>query len=217
MSALGDAVYLRQLKVGPMENFVYLVGPHNGTEAFVVDPAWDAGAILAQAHEDGRCLRGVLLTHAHFDHTNALDEVLGRTGGTVYLHEKEAGFSGLRGAPYVEVGDGEILFIEGQRILCLHTPGHTPGSLCFLIDGHLICGDTLFIGACGRCDLPGGDPEALFHSLVGKLASLDGQTRVWPGHDYGTTPSARLDSERRTNPYLQQRGLEEFLRLVGTG
>ena len=206
-----NPLYLRQMEVGPMQNFVYLVGDNAKREALVVDPAWDIPSVLAAAEKEGFQVKGALITHTHFDHVNGLEELLNRTDGTVYIHKNEAqylkGMKGniqqMSGGEKVKVGDVEINF--------LHTPGHTPGSQCFLIGNHLVSGDTLFINACGRCDLPGGSPEEMYRSLE-KLAGLDEDTILYPGHNYADEPSSTIKNEKRFNPYMQLTNLDDFLK-----
>ena len=205
------ALYLKQMEIGPMQNFVYLIGDQNVREALIVDPAWDVEAVLKTAEKDGFKIKGALVTHTHFDHVNGLEELLQKTDGAVYIHKNEAEFlKGMKqnikkmdGGDRVKVGQVEIRF--------LHTPGHTPGSQCFLVDKNLISGDTLFINACGRCDLPGGDPEEMYRSL-NQLADLDGATVLYPGHNYADEPTSTIGNEKQFNPYLQVTNLEDFLK-----
>lgn len=205
------SLYIKQLEMGPMENFVYFVGDANSREVFVVDPAWDAKKIIAEAGREDVTIKGALLTHSHFDHTNALEELLERTGGTAYAHADEMPYlKGIKGK-VVAVKDGEKIKIGSIEITCLHTPGHTPGSQCFLADGNLFSGDTLFVGACGRCDLPGGSAEAMYASLL-KLSRLDQNTVVYPGHYYAEEPTSTIGREKQSNPYMQLGTEGEFRR-----
>ncbi|HLD56174.1 MAG TPA: MBL fold metallo-hydrolase, partial [Candidatus Omnitrophota bacterium] len=146
-------LYLKQMEVGPMQNFVYLIGDKAKREALVVDPAWDVKAVLRAADEEGFQVKGALITHTHFDHVNGLEELLNQTDGTVYIHKNEAQYlKGMKGN-IKKIEGGEKIKIGDVEINFLHTPGHTPGSQCFLIGNNLVSGDTLFINACGRCDL----------------------------------------------------------------
>jgi hydroxyacylglutathione hydrolase len=209
---MSQPIYLRQLLLGPMDNFVYLVGAPGGSTCAVVDPAWDVPAIVDAAAHDGRRITHALVTHGHHDHTEGLVPLLERQPTTVVAQRHEiAFFRGLDalGDALQPVSSGDVIELEGLRIRCLHTPGHTPGSQCFLADASLLTGDTLFIGACGRCDLAGGDPGAMFDSLQ-RLRALDAGTTILPGHDYGDTPSATLDSELKVNPYLRLAEREAF-------
>lgn len=209
------SLYVRQLSLGPMQNFVHLVGPADGKEAAVIDPAWDADAIRAAAHEDGKELVAALLTHHHFDHVNALEPLLGQLpslrafaqGAEVTASEVLRSF----GDRLEAVAPGSEVRIGGMPVKCMHTPGHTPGSQCLHAGGAVFTGDTLFVGGCGRCDLEGGDPQAMFDSLHRVLGSLPDETKVYPGHDYGDRPISSLAHEKATNPYFLRRDPEEFV------
>jgi len=208
-----DAIYVKQLAVGPMQNFAYLAGGSAGRDCAVIDPGWDAASILAAARKDGRTIRAVALTHGHFDHVRGVKDLLEQVPVPVFAHQGDV--AALREAfPAVRpLEDGDTVDAGGLELRCLHTPGHTPGSQCLLAQGQLFTGDTLFIDCCGRTDLPGSDPEAMHRSLR-RLAALPAATVVWPGHDYGPCPSAPLSAVLGMNPYLAAATLREFLRLV---
>ncbi len=205
-------VYLKQMEIGPMQNFVYFLGDRNTREVFVVDPAWDVPAILKEAEKEGLKVKGAFVTHAHFDHVNGLEELLNQTNGIAYVQKNEVPYlksfkdsmKSVEGGDKIKIGDVTVTFV--------HTPGHTPGSQCFLIDNGLISGDTLFIGACGRCDLPGGNAEQMYESL-NQLSKLDENTILFPGHNYSDEPTSTIGQEKRTNPYLQFGTMNDFLRL----
>ncbi len=212
---MNDDLYLRQIEIGPMANYVYLVGPRDGSEAAAVDAAWDVDAILAAAKQDGRRIVAALVTHWHPDHTNGLDDLVGKTDAAVYVNRDEIPWMSFRGGNLKAVAPGHELEIGNLKIQFLHTPGHTPGSQCFLTRDRLVSGDTLFINACGRTDLPGGDPEQLYKSLSGTLARLDDRTVLFPGHNYAEVPSATLGEQKVDNPFLACSSLNQFLRMVG--
>ncbi len=230
-------LYFHQLKAGrdfglddpaaqQMDNFIYLIGDTASREAVVVDPAWDIPAILRRLEADGMELTGALATHYHPDHVGGhlfghditgLAELLGSKPVKVYAnpHELEgmAAVTGLSRSDFTPVAGGDTLKIGAVTISFVHTPGHTPGSQCFLVnDRALVAGDTLFIGACGRVDLPGGDPEAMYESLTQKLARLPDEVILYPGHDYGRTPTDSMGSQKHSNPYLQASNLQDWLR-----
>lgn len=214
MPSTATPLYLRQLPLGPMKNFVYLLGPANGTEAAVIDPAWDAKAIEAALEADGRRLSALLITHHHGDHLNALPELLSRHDVPVYAQRAEVDFAPVFSAhrsAVRAVGPGDIVSIGALEVACVHTPGHTPGSQCFHCHSQLLSGDTVFVEACGRCDLPGGNMHQMYDSLHRVLGALDASTTLWPGHDYGPTPSSTLGHERKANRYLTVRSLEAFV------
>jgi hydroxyacylglutathione hydrolase len=210
-----EDLYLRQMEIGPMANFVYLLGPAGSKEAVVVDPAWDVGAILDAAESDGRRIVGALVTHWHPDHTNGLGELVTRTDATVYMHRDDIPWLMEPVGNLKPVVPGEQLRLGDLTLTFLHTPGHTPGSQCFLARGRLLSGDTLFINACGRTDFPGGDPAQLYKSLSGTLARLDDRTVLYPGHNYADVPSTTLGEQKRENPFLCCASLDSFLRKVG--
>jgi hydroxyacylglutathione hydrolase len=217
---------LRQVELGPMMNFVYLIGCPETREAAVIDPAWDVPSILDLAGKSDLRITRILLTHGHPDHMNGLESLLEATDAKVSLHALETeymkevaaffsmpvGFMGDRASNFQAVSDGDTIAVGKLQVEVLHTPGHTPGSQCFLVDGNLVSGDTLFVNACGRVDMPGGDPEAMWHSLTRRLAALDDQTLLYPGHNYGTRPTATMGEQKQNNPYLRFTSLAAFVR-----
>jgi hydroxyacylglutathione hydrolase len=208
---MSDKLYLKQLEVGPMQNFVYLVGDRDAKEALVVDCAWEADTIMKAAEADGMRLTGALVSHTHFDHINGLDDFLKTTDAPVYVHKHEAGFLKGMKSNLKKVDGGGAIKAGDVSITLIHTPGHTPGSQCFLVEGHLISGDTLFINACGRCDLPGGSAAAM-HESLNRLGKLDAKTVLHPGHHYGETPTSTIGDELANNPYMKFGKLDDFLK-----
>ena len=210
-------LYFKQLQLGPMQNFVYLLGDPASREAAVVDPGWGVPSILEQLKQDGYRLVRVFVTHTHFDHVQGLQELLTRVDVPVHVHRSEAAALALEPPTLKPVGHGEVIRVGNVGVTLLHTPGHSPGSQCLLVDDRLLSGDTLFIGGCGRCDLLGGDPKALYTSLVDRLKTLKDTTPLFPGHDYAEVPSSTVGQEKQTNPFLRVGTLQEFLRLLGLG
>ena len=195
-------VKIERLELGPMDNFVYLAGDAAAGECFVIDPAWDAAAILEAARRLGLRVVGAALTHGHFDHSNALADLLAQVDAPFYVRPEDSeDFSAFR-KNLEPTEDGRELPIGGLRMRCLHTPGHTPGGQCLLLEGNLFTGDTLFVGCCGRTDLPGSDPAKMCASLRA-IGSLPPETIILPGHHYGKTKSTTVGEQRRTNPYLR--------------
>jgi len=229
----GSDLYFRQELVGQMANYAYLVGSRSTREALLVDPAWAVDPLLDRAESDGMQVVGALVTHYHQDHVGGeifghaiegLDRLLARRPVPVHVNEREA--DGLRRVTGVSESDlmrhagGDVVELGPLRIRLLHTPGHTPGSQCFLVEepgraGRLVSGDTLFLGACGRVDLPGGDPEALYRSLHDVLGKLPDETLLFPGHAYAPEPSSTLGEQKRTNPFLRVTSLPRFLAFLG--
>jgi hydroxyacylglutathione hydrolase len=209
-----------------MQNFVYLVGDESVKKCWVVDPAWEIETALAEARKDGYSVEGALITHSHFDHCNALAPLLAAKPMPVYVQKREIEIARLESRTRVfghlpkehlkPVESGDKISLGATTLTFLHTPGHTPGSQCFLVGDAMISGDTLFIGACGRCDLPGGNPYELYESLNQKIAKLPDDTVLYPGHNYSAEGSSTdLGAEKKRNRYLQAHTLDDFLELVG--
>jgi hydroxyacylglutathione hydrolase len=223
---MAETLYLKQMECGLMQNYVYLIGDPATRQAAVVDPAWDVERIVQAARQDGYTISKVLITHTHQDHTGGelfghyipgVVELLELVDVPVYVHKTETHI--LKNVPTsskVPTENNQVLELGGDvQITLLHTPGHTPGSQCFLVQQRLISGDTLFIGACGRVDLPNSSPEEMYDSLTNKLMRLDDTTVLYPGHNYARTPTSTIGEERQHNPYVQFTSLHAFLRAMG--
>lgn len=190
-----------QIPVGPMANFAYLVVDPVAQKAVVVDPGWDAGVILQKAADLGVTITGIWLTHSHFDHIQDVQTVMDAANVSVWIHPLEKSqLSGVTGDIRV-VNDGDELSVGNEKATVLHTPGHSPGAVCYQIGDGIITGDTLFVGAVGRTDLPGSDPRAMGKSLK-RLAQLPETLKVYSGHDYGDRPVSTIAYEKQTNPYM---------------
>ena len=208
-------MYLKQLELGPMQNFIYLIGDPESREAAVVDPGWEVPKILKAAEQDGYRLTKAFVTHHHFDHVMGLGELLKALDLPIYVHRDDAPLLDVARSSLRPMAGGETVPVGKMPVTLIHTPGHTEGSQCLLVNGRLLSGDTLFIRACGRCDLPGSDPAKLYDSLTRKLKPLDDTTVLCPGHNYADVPTSALGEEKRTNPFLAVPTLPDFLRLVG--
>ena len=211
---------LKQFEIGPMQNFSYVIGDEKTKDAFVVDPAWQADTIVKTVEEAGFKLKGLLVSHAHYDHTNAILDLLKKFDIPVYANANEVGYSQLGTSIVGKLGNtvkpmqaDDSVMLGETKVNFLHTPGHTPGSQCILVGNHLITGDTLFIGGCGRSDLPGGDAPTPFKSLK-KISGLSPQLEICPGHDYGFVPRRFLGDEIKDNPYLKMSSEEEFITTI---
>ena len=222
---MGETIYLKQMELGPMQNFVYLVGDPATRQCVVVDPAWEIETIVQTAAAEDMTIIGALITHTHQDHVGGhlfglnipgVEELLEKVKAKVYVHKAEREFLKGFGSDLVKVDNTDTLQVGRLGLTFLHTPGHTPGSQCFLVDGRLISGDTLFIGSCGRTDLPGSDPSEMYYSLTQRLYKLPDETVLFPGHNYGGA-SSTLGDEKRGNPFMRFRSLGEFLRMMGGG
>ena len=238
---MADELYFRQLLAGrdfaagdpfarQMANFCYLVGDRRAGEALVVDPAWDVEALLDIAGRDGLRVTGALVTHYHPDHIGGdimgheiegLSRLLELQGMKVHVNAHEAHgvkrLTGLSDTDLTGHDGGDRLSVGAVELEFLHTPGHTPGSQCFLVRDRLVSGDTLFIQGCGRVDLPGGDPEEMYRTLTERLARLGDDVVLYPGHDYADVPSSTLAEQRQNNYALRVRSLQDWLRLMGRG
>lgn len=205
-------MFLESIRVGPMGNFCYLIGDEDGGTGVVVDPAFDAGKIVAAVKARRLDLSHIVLTHHHFDHINAAAAVKARTGAAVIGHRESEKY--IHGDIQLDAHavDGASLDWRGRGTIdVMHTPGHAPGGICLIVDNRwLITGDTLFIGNCGRTDLEGGDAPALYKSLE-RIKRLPDGLIVCPGHDYGPAPSRTLGEEKKLNPALAAASYEEFL------
>lgn len=210
-----ETLYVRQMPVGPMKNFAYLVGAPQSRECFVIDPAWDVDSLLTAAEQDGRVVSAAVVTHSHHDHVNGLPALLARRDVPVFVNALEHrfgrdAFADVSGAVR-EIEPDATVRISGVEVKCLHTPGHTPGSHCLSCGGSVFTGDTLFVNACGRCDFEGSDVVAMHRSLTQVLGGLAGETAVYPGHDYGDVKVSSIARERERNPYFQHATLEAFI------
>lgn len=193
---------IHALELGSMRNFIYVIHDRATDRAAVVDPAWDVPAILALAERYGLTITDILLTHSHFDHINGVDALATHCDPQIHLVKAEAAFwNHALGRPALHAGGDQIRLGE-TRIEILHTPGHTPGSACYRLGDQVLTGDTLFVFGCGRCDLRGGDPEQMYHSLRRLGERLPGGTLIRPGHNYGITPTSTLLEQLDGNPFL---------------
>jgi hydroxyacylglutathione hydrolase len=201
-------VLLEQYQVGPYQNFTYLVADSEGGEGVVIDPSFAIDPVLSAIDERRVKVRYILNTHSHRDHVAGNADVRDRTGAKVVAHR----LAPLHQDISVEEGDS----VDSGRIhfQVLHTPGHTADSVLYVFEGHVATGDTLFVGECGRTDLPGGDPSQMYDSLLGRVVSLDDGLVVLPGHDYGPTPTSTIGREKRENYVLRPRNREEFIRFL---
>ena len=204
-------LYLKQMKLGPLDNFIYFIGDKKTKQTAVVDPAWDVDYLCKTAEREGYEITDVYLTHGHPDHVNGLEEMLSYHDVPAYISAHEAFFYKPKHPNLVEVENHDKLIIGNIEIECILTPGHTPGCQCFKHGDVLISGDTIFVDGCGRCDLPGGDAKVMYKTLYEIIKKLPDSTIIYPGHDYGPTPFATIGSQKKTNPYLTCRSIEEFL------
>jgi hydroxyacylglutathione hydrolase len=209
---MSTELVFKQFVVGHMANFNYLIGDRSSGELAVIDPAWDANLIKQKASELNMTISMIILTHGHPDHIEAIDQLTKSNPLPIYISADEPqlfnkGLNTIR-----TTIDQQLISIGGVSVKCVHTPGHTPGSQCLQVEEKLITGDTLFINACGRCDLPGGDPATMYDTLYTRLLPLNENLVIYPGHQYGGRDFDTLKNQKITNPYLTCSSKEEFLR-----
>ncbi|MDP7657741.1 MAG: MBL fold metallo-hydrolase [Nitrososphaerales archaeon] len=197
-----------QVKVGHMENFSYIIGDDKTHLGVIIDPGFDTEKILNKAFQMKLTIKYLIDTHEHPDHISGNIDLSEKTGAKIVAH-KDAKIK-----KDLVVKDEEIISIGETNIKVLHTPGHSPGSICLLVDNKLITGDTLFVGECGRIDLPGGNAEDLYHSFFDKILNISDNVEVYPGHDYGLKPFSSIGFERKHNYVLRPRTKEEFVRFM---
>ncbi len=205
---------IRQLTVGAYQVQTYLVLCPFTRQAVVIDPAGEPERLAALAREEGAHVLYLLHTHGHADHTLGSQALKGLLGAPLAMHEADDDFFGSPegeadsldappGPPAdLRLVDGQKIEVGRLSIEVIHTPGHSPGSVCYLIGRNLFTGDTLFVGAVGRTDLKGASLNELLISIEQKILPLPEDTVIWPGHDYGETPTSTLAEEKRENPFI---------------
>jgi glyoxylase-like metal-dependent hydrolase (beta-lactamase superfamily II) len=234
-----DRLYFRQLLAGrdfattdpvarQMVNFVYLIGDREAGEAVVIDPAYGIKDLLGILDEDGMTLSGALATHYHPDHVGGdmagysiagVAELLRLRPVPIHVQADEAEWvkrvTGADDSDLVTHASGDVVQAGAIPIELIHTPGHTPGSQCFLVDNRLVAGDTLFLDGCGRTDLPGGDPRALYESITQRLAKVPDDATLFPGHLYSPEPSQSMGETRQFNFVFKPKTEEQWLAMFG--
>jgi hydroxyacylglutathione hydrolase len=233
-----DQFYFRQLLSGrdfavndpvaqQMVNFVYAIGDRASGECVLVDPAYAVGDLMDVVEADGMRCTGVLATHYHPDHVGGsmmglqiegVAALLERTDCPIHVQRDEVPWvmrtTGLAEAQLVGHDPGDVVSVGAVDITLVHTPGHTPGSQCFHVDGRLVSGDTLFLEGCGRTDLPGSNVEDMYHSLR-ILAALADDTIVYPGHRYSQPSSATMAAVRETNYVFKPTSVDAWMQWFG--
>jgi hydroxyacylglutathione hydrolase len=198
-------LYFKQVKeIG--DNFSYVIA--DSRYAVIVDPSYNATHLIQLIKNLNRSLTLIINTHHHRDHTAGNNQVKNHFNCQIIAHR----LSGI--AKDREVEDNDLITIGELTFQVIHTPGHTPDSICLLLDSKLLTGDTLFVGECGRTDLAEGNPKEMYNSLFKKILALPDSTEVYPGHDYGSKPVSNLGYERETNYTLKPRTLSEFVEFM---
>jgi len=236
---MSDRFYFRQLLSGrdfaqndpvarQMVNFVYAIGDRQTGDAVLVDPAYDVNGLVDTIEADGMRCSGVLATHYHPDHVGGsmmgfelegITALLDRIDVPIHVQADEAEYvrkvTGVTDESLVQHQSGDIVRVGDVEIELIHTPGHTPGSQCFLVDGRLVAGDTLFLDGCGRTDLPGSDPEQMYESLTTRLGRVDDDVVLCPGHAYSPEPTATMGATRERNIVFRPDTKEQWMMLFG--
>ncbi len=215
-SLQGGMMFIEQRQVGQMAVFAYLVGDEQQGVAVVIDPAADADGIVAAAEQRKVKITHIVNTHGHVDHTGGNVDIKARTGAEIVIHADDADmlvstpaavlrmFCAKQSPPADRtVRDGDSITVGGISLRVIHTPGHSPGSIVLYTEGYAFTGDTLFVEAVGRTDLPGGSGEVMFDSIQRKICSLPDETMVLPGHNYGSAPTSTIGHEKQYNPFLR--------------
>ena len=207
-----DGIFVHQVLLGPWDNFIYFIGDRPSRKVAIVDPAWHAPTILAEAERLDVEIAAILCTHSHFDHVNAVEQLLQSHDVPVHMLAPEVEFSGFRCENLQVSRPGDQLRLgEHLEITMMHTPGHTPGSCSYRLRDGIVTGDTLFVNGCGRCDFVGGEPETMYATLKALVDGLPAQTIMYPGHNYGPSTTASLDAQLRENPYLRHPTVADFI------
>ncbi len=201
---------IEQISVGKMANFSYLITDDGDEkETAVIDPSWDLEKILEIIKKNGYRVKYIINTHSHFDHLLGNDQIVAITKCKVIQHKNS------KEKHDISVNDGDELKIGKTSLKVLFTPGHSKDSICLIIDSKIIItGDTLFVGNCGRTDLPGSDPREMYNSLFEKIYNLDDNLIVYPGHNYGHKPISTIGEEKETNYVLVPRTKEQFIKFM---
>ena len=202
-------MFFKQIKYRG-DNFSYIIADDASGEAAVVDPSFNVDAIVLILKDRDFNLKYIVNTHGHHDHTAGNEELKSVFHSKIVAHK-------LSNVNHdMSVVDGDNVSLGTIPIKIMHTPGHTPDSICLLVDGKLLTGDTLFVGECGRTDLPGGNTKDMYVSLLQRIAKLDDSIEVYPGHDYGPYPNSTIGREKQTNYTLQDRTLQQFMQFMQT-
>jgi len=199
---------VHQIQVGNMQNFTYIVEDDDTNEAIIIDPSWELVELELLIKRNNLKIKYIVNTHHHFDHTLGNEAMTKSTKAPIIQHES----SELK--PDITVKDGDFIEFGNSKLKVLHTPGHSKDSICLIGDNKIFSGDTLFVGNCGRIDLPGGSAKELYHSLFDVLHSLDDNLVLYSGHNYGLSETSTIGEEKTTNPVMQKRTEQQFVEMM---
>lgn len=200
---------VHQIQVGDMQNFTYLVEDESTGQSILIDPSWNLDKIEDVINKNNLTIKYIINTHHHFDHVLGNEAMAKSTNAKIIQHKVSELEHDL------SVKDGDVIRFGDSELMVKHTPGHSKDSICLVGDGKIFTGDTLFVGNCGRVDLPGGSSKELYHSLFDVLYNLDDDLKVFPGHNYGSVSVSTLDKEKKTNFVMQKRSEQEFVDMMG--
>ena len=202
---------IEQIPSGNMDNFGYILGCEETKIAALIDPAFEPERLILRAKELGLDIEWILNTHGHFDHIERNDVAVKMTGAKIIAHRNAMFYTDLK------VEHGDDFKIGNINVNVLFTPGHSPDEICFFVNKQVIfTGDVLFVGECGRVDLPGSNPREMYHSLFNVLSIIPDDVDMFPGHDYGNSPMSNMGFERMNNYVLKQRTEDEFIEFMNT-
>ncbi|MGZ6236650.1 MAG: MBL fold metallo-hydrolase [Syntrophales bacterium] len=209
-------MFLKQMQVGHMAIFAYIVGDPKSGEGLVIDPAANCGGIIKVAKENKLNIKYIVNTHGHVDHISGNTEMKKKTGAQIIIHKDDAAmlvstppmvfkmFGAEQSPPAdITVSDGDLITVGDLSLKVIHTPGHSPGGMSLYTKGYVFTGDTLFVEAVGRTDLPGGSWPVMHRSIMERLCTLPDDTKVLPGHNYGRMPTSTIGHEKMHNPYIR--------------
>ena len=201
---------VHQLEVGDMQNFTYVLEDEETSEAIVIDPSWDLQDVLQIIERNNLKIKYIVNTHYHFDHTIG-NETISKTTGAKIIQHKDSTLK-----HDITVSNGDKIKFGNSELTVFHTPGHSKDSICLVGNGKIFSGDTLFVGNCGRIDLPGGSARELYHSLFDVISKMDDTLELYTGHNYGQSPISTIGKEKKTNFVLQPRTEDEFAKFMNS-